>query len=115
MTYVLTNDELADLQGDTGIGVDENVFTNDELNRLFNRAEGDYDKTVVFTLRQLLAQTAKFFNYSVAQTKYDRNQLFQNVSRLLARWEAQTGLSGSSLSAGVISLGLDQTDDTETS
>lgn len=111
----LTSDQLSDLQKDIGITTDQSVFTDAELNRLYTRASDDYDAAVVLAIRQLLMQSARFFNYTVGQTRYERKQVFDNLRSILKDKEAVAGMAGGQLSSGVISLQMDQPDpDTDT-
>ena len=78
----------ADLRADLGIQ-DETVFTDAELDRLYERAGGDYDRVVYLARRQLLANAAKFMDYTAGQTKVQRSQVFEHLSRLVDRDAAQ--------------------------
>jgi hypothetical protein len=96
----LTSDQLADMQADLGITDDEAVFTDVELNRLYERAGSDYDKAVYYGWRQLLANVAKFHNYTAGMTKVERGQVFDHVERMVSHWEGkvkgaqQVGMAG---------------------
>lgn len=84
MTLVLTSDQLTDMQGDIGINNTETVFTDAELNRLYNRAGGDYKLGVILAFDQLLASAAKWTNYTEGQTSEDRSDRFKQVMELVA-------------------------------
>ena len=86
----LTTTQRADMQADLGIGSDESVFTNDELDRLYTRADTDYDEAIVLAIRQLLMQASKFHNYTAGQTKVEKQQVFENLQSM---WELWTGES----------------------
>lgn len=83
----LTTDQLLYLRDD--IGDDGTVFTDNELNRNYTRADGDYNKAVVITLRQLLAQSAKLHDYRIAQSSESLSQVYKQVKGLLDYWESQ--------------------------
>lgn len=83
----LTTEQRADMQGDLGITTDQTVFTDDELNRLYERADSVYDKAVYLGWRQLMADSAKFFNYSAGQTRVDRATLFDHVKAMVEFWK----------------------------
>ena len=74
----LTSDQLSDLRGDIGDG-SENAFTDDELNRLFTRADSDYETTVILALWQILISTAKFRDFVVGFTRDEAATIFQNM------------------------------------
>lgn len=87
MTLVLTSDQLSDLQMDLDIGDDQLVFTDAELNRLYNRANGVYYKTEVLAFRVLLASNSKFVSYTEGQTQEDRSDRFKQVQATLTYLE----------------------------
>jgi hypothetical protein len=85
----LTATQRADMQGDLGIGSDEAVFTNDELDRLYERAGNDYNLAVFYGYRQLLAQANKFHNYTAGMTRVERNQMRENLRDSMDFWKAE--------------------------
>lgn len=98
----LTADELADLRGD--IGDDGTVFSDAELNRLYTRAGGDYNTTVMLALRQLLASAAKLHDYQVAQSLERRGQVFDHVKALLGYWESQVEAEAQAQQVQIVGL-----------
>lgn len=111
MTYALTSDQQADIRADLG---GETKFTNAQLDRLFDRANGDYNVTVVYALRQLLADVKRDAVYTVGLDGVNKDKRFQNIKDLLTLWEDIAGTQGGELESGVMSLGLDMTSDTLT-
>lgn len=89
MTLSLTSDQLTDFQGDVGIDATQTVFTDAELNRLYNRANGDYSLAVIMAFDQLLADSAKWVNYTEGQTQEDRSDRFKQVMALVEYKRAQ--------------------------
>ncbi len=93
MTLVLTAEQLLDLQMDLDLVDDPldpaygDVFTDAELNRFYNRANGVYYKTVVLALRVLLVSSAKWANYTLGQSQEDRGERFQQVQATLTYYE----------------------------
>lgn len=85
----LTSDQLSDMQADLGIGSDESVFTDAELNRLYTRADSDYSTAVVLAIRQLTMNAAKLNDYTAGQTSESKSQIFKNLKEMLAYWEEQ--------------------------
>lgn len=100
----LTSDQLSDLQGDLGIGADEAVFTDAELERLFARAGEDYATAVYYAWRQLLAASTKYIDYRVAQTDEKRSQAYTHIKEMVAAWKDLAAESTNS--QGVAVLGL---------
>lgn len=85
----LTATLRADLQADLGIGSDGAVFTNAELDRLYTRAEDNYNLAVYFGYRQLLAQANKFHNYTEGMTRVERVQMRENIADSMEFWKAE--------------------------
>lgn len=85
----LSAEQLADMQNDLGIGDDESVFTDAELARLFERAEGDYNLAVYFGYRQLLAQANRFHDYTAGMTSVKRSQMRTHLQESLAFWKEE--------------------------
>ena len=86
----LTTTQRADMQADLGISSDEAVFTNDELDRLYTRAESDYDKAVYLAWRQLLADAAKFNDYTAGQTREEKSQVYDHIKDMVAFWKSES-------------------------
>ncbi len=88
MVDPLTPEELADLRADIGDTSSSPAFTDDELQRLHERAEGDPLYTRVLCLRQLLANAAKLFNYTSGFTRVDQAVIFDRILKLLEYYES---------------------------
>lgn len=86
----LTATQLADFQSDLGIGSDEAVFTDAELERLYTRAADDYATAVYFAWRQLLAAATKYVDYRVAQTQESRSQAYSHIKDMVAYWRGES-------------------------
>lgn len=86
----LTAEQLADLQADLGISDDEAVFTDEELERLFERAGEDYNTAVYLAWRQVLASSARWIDYRVAQTEEKRSQAFAHIKDMIAFWQEES-------------------------
>lgn len=85
----LTSAQRADMQGDLGIGADQSVFTNDELDRLYTRAEGSYALAVYYGYRQLLASANKFHDYTRGLTRVARSQMRDNLAASVEFWKEE--------------------------
>ena len=97
----LSAEQLSDMQGDLGIGADETVFTDAELARLFERAEGDYALAVYYGYRQLLAQANRFHDYTAGMTSIKRSQMRTHLQASLDFWKSEAKRAD-----GVRSLGV---------
>ena len=87
----LSTDQLSDLQADIGIGSDESVFDDDELNRLFARADSDYNLAVFYAIRQLSQNAARFHDYTRGDDADKKQQVFANLEKMYAKWQTETG------------------------
>lgn len=98
---------LADFQADLGIGSDEAVFADLELERLYTRASSDYSVAMVYALRQLLMSAAKLNDYKALSSTENKSQVFDHLKSLLEIWSAEAGVGpayGGKLTAGVVDL-----------
>lgn len=86
----LSSDQRADMQGDLGISADETVFTNDELDRLYERAHSDYNTAVYLGYRQIMANAAKLHNYTAGQTRIDKAQVFDHLKSMVEFWQGES-------------------------
>ena len=86
----LTTDQLTDFQGDLGIDDSEAVFTDAELERLFERADEVYASAVYMAWRQLLAASTKYIDYRVAQTEEKRSQVYQHIKDMVTHWQSES-------------------------
>ena len=80
----LSNNQLKDMRGDIGITETPAVFGDEELNRLYERANNNFEAAVVLALEQILASAVKFHNYTANATKEDEGQIFENLKEV---WE----------------------------
>ncbi len=84
----------SDLRADLAIGSDTGdpsttVFTDAELQRLYDRAEGDYYTTVVLVLRQLLADANKLVRYKYGANFEDAAQVRAHIKDTLDYYETK--------------------------
>lgn len=86
----LTAEQITDMQADLAIGDDESVFTNDELQRLYDRGGDDYNLAVYYGWRQILSASAKWVDYQVAQTKVSRSQAFEQIKVMVGFWQGES-------------------------
>lgn len=86
----LTATQITDMQGDLGLSSNQAVFTDAELNRLYERAGDDYNTAVYLAWRQLLADANKFFDYTAGQTKVQRSQTRAHIKDSLKLWAEES-------------------------
>lgn len=86
----LTAQQILDMQGDLAIGSDQSVFTDAELQQLFDRAGEDYSLAVYYGWRQILAGSAKWIDYKVALTSVSRSQAFDHILKMVAFWQTES-------------------------
>ena len=86
----LTAAQRADMQADLGICSDEAVFTDEELDRLYARADSDYNGAVYLAWRQLMADAAKFNDYTAGQTSERKSQVYDHIKDMVAFWKGES-------------------------
>lgn len=100
----LTAAQLADFQKDLAIDASQAVFTNDELNRLFERAGDDYNTAVYMAWRQIAAGATRWVDYKVAQTSINLSQARAHIKDMLTFWQGESKTPANQ----VMLLGLNQ-------
>lgn len=100
----LSSDQLSDMQGDLGISDNEAVFTDDQLHRLYTRADSDYELAMVYALDQLLMDAAKFNDYTAGSSTEKKSQVFAQLEKMRKLWAQRAGVGYGELGAGVIDL-----------
>ena len=100
----LSDDQRSDIQADIGIDSDQTVFTDAELDRLYTRASSDYDTAVVYALDQLLADAAKFNDYTAGASSERKSQVFENLMKLRNLKASMAGVGMGTIKAGVVDL-----------
>jgi hypothetical protein len=90
----LSADELTDLRGDIGDTGDAQAFTDTELQRLYTRADEDYNATVLLSLRQLMGNSWKLHNYTQNASQEQRKQIFDNLKEMVKYWEGIVAKGG---------------------
>lgn len=93
----LTPAQLTDMYGDLAIGDDESVFTDVQLEQFFQRAGEDYNLAVYYGWRQILASSAKWVDYAVAQTKVSRSQAFDHIKAMVGFWADESRTNANQL------------------
>jgi hypothetical protein len=86
------------------------VFTDAELQDLYTFADEDWDVTLYHALWELLADASKLYDYSLAQTRVSKRQIWSNLKTMLDMQAKKTGAGGGSLRVGQLDLDLDRTD-----
>lgn len=100
----LTTDQLTDFQGDLGIDDSEAVFTDAELERLFQRAGEVYATAVWYAWRQLLAASTKYIDYKVAQTEEKRSQVHAHIKEMVSYWGAESDKATNTQGVRIVGL-----------
>ncbi len=100
----LSDDQITDLRADLGIQSAGAVFTDAELDRLYTRADGDYDLAVVYAIDQLLMDAAKFNDYTAGSSSEKKSQVFAQLKDVRTLWAERAGVVGGVMRAGVIDL-----------
>lgn len=101
----LSAQQILDIRADLGIGASgaaDEIFTDAELNVLFDRAGSNYNSAVYYGWRQILANATRYIDYKVAQTSVSRSQAFDHILRMVAFWGDESRTTANQLiSAGI--------------
>ncbi len=81
----LTAEQLTDFRADIGDASASPAFSDAELQRLYARA-GTYTRAVLMAFEQLIANTAKFTDYTQNDTQEKKSQVFENLRKTRAIW-----------------------------
>lgn len=112
MTYTLTTPEIADFYADLDLS-EGDVFGVDDLQRLYNRANGSYEGAVALAWRQILASASKLADYKAAQSGESLSQVYNHVKDMLQLWEGYAASGGYSFEVGTIGMNTDATADNQ--
>lgn len=86
----LTDAQVLDMLADLAAGDIDDVFSQDELQRFYDRAGDDYNLAVYYGWRQIAADASRWVNYKVAQTSVERGAAFDHIARMLAFWASES-------------------------
>jgi hypothetical protein len=84
----LTPQQLQDLQDDSGIGSDQAVFTDSELDRIWERVSGAssdterHEAALYLIYRQLLGSANKLHDYTAGATSEKLSQVRANLKQM---------------------------------
>jgi hypothetical protein len=106
-----TSNDIDFIRGQVGDKGETFIISQPELVRMWNKAEGDEDVTIVYALRRLKAHYAKAVTSEGQDQRVYNSQLFQHYSTMLADAERSAGMSGASLSTATLKLNLNLTED----
>jgi hypothetical protein len=90
------------MQADLGISSDEAVFTNAELDRLYARADSNYNSAVYLAWRQLAANASKFNDYTAGETQEKKSQIYDHIKDMVDFWKDEARVAANQ----VRSIGL---------
>lgn len=105
MALPLTTAQRTDLRADLGdTGPTGQFFTDADLDRFWQRADGDYDRTLLLAFGPLRAEAGKRVNYAVGPDREDAAQVFEHLTILAGEVEARVAarqeLAGDTAVAG---------------
>lgn len=98
----LTNEQILDMLDDLAAGNLGDVFGQEELQRFFDRAGGDYNTAIYYGWRSVLGNSALWVDYRVAQTQVSRGQAWDHIRAMLELWQGLAlGPANQLISAGI--------------
>lgn len=93
----LTEPQTLDMLGDLAAGELDDVFSQAELQRFYDRAGNDYNLAVYYGWRQIFAAATKWVDYQVAQTKVSRSQAAARIKDALELWANESRIASNQL------------------
>lgn len=87
MAYTLTTAELTSLRRKVG-DPSETTWDDDELNAIYDEADGDFNEAVAICFEELMVNAAKFADYTQNESSEKRSQIFANLSKLADRYRS---------------------------
>jgi hypothetical protein len=112
MTYTMTAQQIADLRSDLALDADA-VFTDVQIQRFYERADGGEAMTRVYCLRYLVSATASLVDYKAGSSSESASQIHQHYRGLLKQWEMEAGIGGVTIQVGTFGLNIDADDDNQ--
>lgn len=85
----ITDQIRSDLRADLGDQTAPYAFSNAELDRLYARQGEDYDKTLLLAIKQLLFNSAKFYDYVSGHTRQEQEKIFDHLKALYTMLKAE--------------------------
>lgn len=83
----LTAAQTLDMLGFLAAGALNDVFSQDELQRFFDLAAGDFNTAVYLGWLEILGNATTWVNYRVAQTQVSRGDAFDHIKVMLDIWQ----------------------------
>jgi len=93
MSETPTAQQIGDLRADVGDEGASPAFTDDEITRLWARVSGasrevvQFEATLALMYRQLLANAAKFADYTAGDTEEKRSQVFKHLQAMYKMYQ----------------------------
>jgi hypothetical protein len=78
----LSSQEISDFRADLGDQTKPFAFTDDEIQRLFEREDSDYADTLLLAIKQLLMNATKFYNYVSGHTRQEQEKIFDHLKNM---------------------------------
>lgn len=103
MAYTLTAALMARLRRKIGDET-EAAWSDDELNDIYDEAEGDWNLTIALCFEELMNNAVKFADYKQNESEEKRSQIFANLQKMATYYR---GLSaGASNQVRIVGLKL---------
>ena len=89
----ITAQQLSDLQEDSAIGTDESVFTDDQIERIWDRVAGadtetlQHEAALALIFRQLLADASKLHDYKAGASSEELSQIYDHLKAQYAMYK----------------------------
>jgi len=111
----LTANQIEDMRGDLGIDNTQTVFTDYNLQRLYDRDTADalnganvYERAIAYGYRQLLAAASKLHDMKTGTVSETLSQVVTHLESQYMTWAKLAGIAGGSISVGTFSYAIDE-------
>ncbi|MBZ0293571.1 MAG: hypothetical protein K8L99_13470 [Anaerolineae bacterium] len=102
----LTDEQIEDFRDDIGDNGEPPAFSNTKLQRLFTRAGENYNQAVLKAIDQLLGNSWTFNDYTQNESQEKKQQIFENLRKLRAIWQAKVDEDAQASSSQIILTGM---------
>lgn len=111
----LTNSLIEQVRGEIGDVGPDFLIPRDQLQRMYERAEGEYEPLLVYALRWMVGYYARAVTSKGQDERTYNNKLWEHYKEMLTSAENQAGMSGGKIMVGSVSLNQNWTCDDLTS
>lgn len=111
----LTDIQTADIRSDIGDVGEGAILSQRELEAAWQRSEGDYDKTIAYTLKKIVMYYARKVTASGQDERKWNNELYRNYKAMYDTAAAKCGLDMGTITVSKLTLNQNYPQDDDAS